>query len=122
MPSARGARVLLRGAAGGVMAARRAGRCRRASASPWRMGPHPCPAPCTHPAPTQVRHYYYRLIKRLNKVLGEGRVLDSRNALAVHRAMLKFWDVVSGWRACLPAREVGSGAAAHRMDGCFAGS
>jgi hypothetical protein len=41
-----------------------------------------------------VRHYYYRLIKRLNKILGEGCTLDIGNPLQVHRSMLKFWDVV----------------------------
>lgn len=66
------------------------------------------PATPTPPHHPQVRHYYYRLIKRLNKVLGEGgkggdgKVLDPRNALAVHRAMLKFWDVVR--RRALPSR------------------
>jgi hypothetical protein len=45
----------------------------------------------------QVRHYYYRLIKRLNKLLGEGATLDTRNPLQIHQSMLKFWEVVS-WR------------------------
>lgn len=44
----------------------------------------------------QVRHYYYRLIKRLNKILGVEQRLDIKNPLQVHRAMAKFWDVVSG--------------------------
>jgi len=47
-----------------------------------------------------VRHYYYRLIKRLNKILGADAKLDIKNPLAVHRAMIKFWEVVSaglGW-------------------------
>ncbi len=50
---------------------------------------------CAWPLP-QVRHYYYRLIKRLNKILGADQRLDIKNPLQVHRAMAKFWDVVSG--------------------------
>jgi hypothetical protein len=42
-----------------------------------------------------VRHYYYRLIKRLNKILGPGSALDIKNPLQVHRSMIKFWEVVS---------------------------
>ena len=47
---------------------------------------------------TQVRHYYYRLIKRLNRILGEGAALDTRNPLQVHQSMIKFWEVVSPGR------------------------
>jgi len=41
----------------------------------------------------QVRHFYYWLLKRLNKILGEERRLDSRNSMQVHQAMLKYGDV-----------------------------
>ncbi|GAB4818363.1 hypothetical protein N2152v2_005409 [Parachlorella kessleri] len=41
----------------------------------------------------QVRHFYYRLLKRLNKILGEERRLDSRNSMQVHQAMLKFGEL-----------------------------
>jgi hypothetical protein len=44
---------------------------------------------------SQVRYYYYRLIKRLNKILGEGRKLDLKNNVQVHEAMVKYWEVVS---------------------------
>ena len=44
-----------------------------------------------------MRHYYYRLIKRLNKILGAQSKLDVRNPLQVHRSMLKFYEVVSAW-------------------------
>ena len=46
-------------------------------------------------SPTQVRHYYYRLIKRLNRIMGAGSALDTKNPLQVHRSMIKFWEVVS---------------------------
>lgn len=42
----------------------------------------------------QVRHYYYRLIKRLNRIMGAGSALDTKNPLQVHRSMIKFWEVV----------------------------
>ncbi len=42
-----------------------------------------------------MRHYYYRLLKRMNKILGKDRKLDSKNSLQVHQAMVKFWEVVS---------------------------
>lgn len=49
---------------------------------------------CTAPHWVQVRHYYYRLIKRLNKILGGESKLDIKNSLQVHRSMLKFYEVV----------------------------
>ncbi|PSC75321.1 TSL-kinase interacting 1 isoform X1 isoform A [Micractinium conductrix] len=42
----------------------------------------------------QVRHYYYRLIKRLNKIMGPCAPLDIKNPMQVHRAMIKFWEVL----------------------------
>ena len=50
----------------------------------------------------QVRHYYYRLIKRLNRILGKESALDTKNPMQVHQSMIKFWEVVSGGgRRCL---------------------
>lgn len=72
---------------------RASGRCRI-----HRAGRRPLAAPRhRHPVPPlpQVRHYYYRLIKRLNKILGAESKLDIKNPLQVHRAMIKFWEVVS---------------------------
>ncbi|GAQ87326.1 myb/SANT domain protein [Klebsormidium nitens] len=41
----------------------------------------------------QVRHYYYRCIKRMNKLLQPGMVLDISNPLVVNTAMLRWWQV-----------------------------
>ncbi|GBG78378.1 hypothetical protein CBR_g26407 [Chara braunii] len=42
----------------------------------------------------QVRHYYYRVIKRMNKLLGPGLVLDARNPHDVNAAMLRWWALM----------------------------
>ena len=64
---------------------------------PFTAARPPSPPPPSSPWPScpQVRHYYYRLIKRLNKILGPGSALDIKNPLQVHRSMIKFWEVVS---------------------------
>lgn len=59
--------------------------CRQPSVLPPQ---HPsCPPACHPPWPSpiawQVRHYYYRLIKRLNKILGADSRLDIKNPLQV---------------------------------------
>ena len=40
----------------------------------------------------QVRDYYYRLLKRLNKILGADAKL--KDPAQVHKAMLKYWELV----------------------------
>jgi hypothetical protein len=40
-----------------------------------------------------VRHYYYRCIKRMNKLLQPGMILDISNPLVVNTAMLRWWQV-----------------------------
>eukprot|EP00249_Psilotum_nudum_P015000 c25111_g1_i1 orf=225-2951(+) len=42
----------------------------------------------------QVRHYYYRLIKRMNKLLGPNFVLDAKNSKDVNSAMLCWWSLL----------------------------
>lgn len=56
-----------------------------------------------------MRHYYYRLLKRLNKILGEERKLDASNHLQVHQSMVKFWEVVSARRRGLKGGAAGRG-------------
>ncbi|XP_021800990.1 TSL-kinase interacting protein 1-like [Prunus avium] len=38
----------------------------------------------------QVRHYYYRLVRRMNKLLGPGLYLDSKNSKDTNAAMLRW--------------------------------
>eukprot|EP01018_Ginkgo_biloba_P023770 Gb_34306 [translate_table: standard] len=42
----------------------------------------------------QVRHYYYRLIKRMNKLLGPGFALDAKNSKDANAAMLRWWSLL----------------------------
>jgi hypothetical protein len=42
----------------------------------------------------QVRQYYYRIIKRLNKIGGDNCRLGDIAPMELHRAMLKYWEVV----------------------------
>ncbi|XP_047316526.1 TSL-kinase interacting protein 1-like isoform X2 [Impatiens glandulifera] len=42
----------------------------------------------------QVRHYYYRLVKRMNKLLGPGVCLDAKNSKDTNAAMLRWWSVL----------------------------
>lgn len=42
----------------------------------------------------QVRHYYYRLIKRMNKLLGPGFVVDAKNTKDANAAMLRWWSLL----------------------------
>nr|GEU92805.1 TSL-kinase interacting protein 1-like isoform X1 [Tanacetum cinerariifolium] len=37
----------------------------------------------------QVRHYYYRLVTRMNKLLGPELALDARNCKETNAAMLR---------------------------------
>ncbi|KAK7392797.1 hypothetical protein VNO78_21245 [Psophocarpus tetragonolobus] len=42
----------------------------------------------------QVRHYYYRLMRRMNKLLGPGLCLDSKNTKDTNAAMLRWWSLL----------------------------
>nr|CAD1839141.1 unnamed protein product [Ananas comosus var. bracteatus] len=42
----------------------------------------------------QVRHYYYRLVRRMNKLLGPGLYLDARNSKDTIAAMLRWWSLL----------------------------
>lgn len=39
----------------------------------------------------QVRHYYYRLVRRMNKHLGPELSLDAKNAKDTNAAMLRWY-------------------------------
>lgn len=41
----------------------------------------------------QVRHYYYRLVRRMNKLLGPG-FLDAKNSKDTNAAMLRWWSLL----------------------------
>ncbi|KAF3781482.1 TSL-kinase interacting protein 1 [Nymphaea thermarum] len=41
-----------------------------------------------------VRHYYYRLIKRINKLLGPAFTLDAKNSKDANAAMLRWWSLL----------------------------
>ncbi|CAA7409196.1 unnamed protein product [Spirodela intermedia] len=42
----------------------------------------------------QVRHYYYRLVRRMNKLLGPGFSLDAKNSKDTNAAMLRWWSLL----------------------------
>ncbi|XP_047335012.1 TSL-kinase interacting protein 1-like [Impatiens glandulifera] len=42
----------------------------------------------------QVRHYYYRLVRRMNKLLGPGVCLDAKNSKDTNAAMLRWWSLL----------------------------
>lgn len=42
----------------------------------------------------QVRHYYYRLVRRMNKLLGPGFCLDAKNSKDTNAAMLRWWSLL----------------------------
>ncbi|KAK3022061.1 hypothetical protein RJ639_047329 [Escallonia herrerae] len=42
----------------------------------------------------QVRHYYYRLVRRMNKLLGPELCLDARNSKDTNTAMLRWWSLL----------------------------
>ncbi|XP_052176201.1 TSL-kinase interacting protein 1-like [Diospyros lotus] len=42
----------------------------------------------------QVRHYYYRLLRRMNKLLGPGLCLDTKNSKDTNSAMLRWWSLL----------------------------
>uniref|UniRef100_A0A0E0M556 SANT domain-containing protein n=1 Tax=Oryza punctata TaxID=4537 RepID=A0A0E0M556_ORYPU len=42
----------------------------------------------------QVRHYYYRLLRRINKLLGPGFSLDANNSKDSIAAMLRWWSLL----------------------------
>ncbi|XP_034913829.1 TSL-kinase interacting protein 1 isoform X3 [Populus alba] len=43
----------------------------------------------------QVRHYYYRLVRRMNKLLGPGLCLDAKNSKDTNAAMLRWWSLLA---------------------------
>ncbi|CAH9050151.1 unnamed protein product [Cuscuta europaea] len=42
----------------------------------------------------QVRHYYYRLVRRMNKLLGPDFFLDAKNSKDTNAAMLRWWSLL----------------------------
>ncbi|KAG8374227.1 hypothetical protein BUALT_Bualt11G0109100 [Buddleja alternifolia] len=42
----------------------------------------------------QVRHYYYRLVRRMNKLLGPEVCLDAKNSKDTNAAMLRWWSLL----------------------------
>lgn len=38
----------------------------------------------------KVRHYYYRLVRRMNKLLGPGFSFDAKNSKDTNAAMLRW--------------------------------
>lgn len=42
----------------------------------------------------QVRHYYYRLVRRMKKLLGPGFSLDAKNSKDTIAAMLRWWSLL----------------------------
>lgn len=42
----------------------------------------------------QVRHYYYRLVRRMNKLLGPALCLDAKNSNDTNAAMLRWWSLL----------------------------
>ncbi|CAM6105997.1 unnamed protein product [Calypogeia fissa] len=42
----------------------------------------------------QVRHYYYRVIKRMNRILAPTLILDAKNSTHVNSAMLRWWSLL----------------------------
>lgn len=42
----------------------------------------------------QVRYYYYRLVRRMNKLLGPGLSLDAKNSKDTNTAMLRWWSLL----------------------------
>uniref|UniRef100_A0A5B7ACY7 Putative TSL-kinase interacting protein 1 isoform X2 n=1 Tax=Davidia involucrata TaxID=16924 RepID=A0A5B7ACY7_DAVIN len=42
----------------------------------------------------QVRHYYYRLVRRMNKLLGPELCLDAKNFKDTNAAMLRWWSLL----------------------------
>ncbi|KAL4590774.1 hypothetical protein LXL04_003717 [Taraxacum kok-saghyz] len=42
----------------------------------------------------QVKHYYYRLVRRMNKILGPGLSLDAKNSKDTNAAMLRWWSLL----------------------------
>ncbi|KAI7725884.1 hypothetical protein M8C21_007900 [Ambrosia artemisiifolia] len=42
----------------------------------------------------QVRHYYYRLVRRMNKLLGPELSLDAKNSKDTNAAMLRWWTLL----------------------------
>lgn len=42
----------------------------------------------------QVRHYYYRLVRRMNKLLGPSLCLDAKNSKDTNAAMLRWWSLL----------------------------
>ncbi|KAJ0793873.1 hypothetical protein HanOQP8_Chr01g0034021 [Helianthus annuus] len=43
---------------------------------------------------TRIRHYYYRLVRRMNKLLGPELSLDAKNSKDTNAAMLRWWSLL----------------------------
>ncbi|KAK4782915.1 hypothetical protein SAY86_007289 [Trapa natans] len=42
----------------------------------------------------QVRHYYYRLVRKMNKLLGPRLCLNAKNSKETNAAMLRWWSLL----------------------------
>ncbi|KAL6585400.1 TSL-kinase interacting protein 1 [Orobanche minor] len=51
----------------------------------------------------QVRHYYYRLVRRMNKLLGPELSLDAKNSKDTNTAMLRWWSLLEKY-SCKASR------------------
>ncbi|CAA0842921.1 TSL-kinase interacting protein 1 [Striga hermonthica] len=51
----------------------------------------------------QVRHYYYRLVRRMNKLLGPELSLDAKNSKDTNAAMLRWWSLLEKY-SCKPSK------------------
>ncbi|KAG9134579.1 hypothetical protein Leryth_000907 [Lithospermum erythrorhizon] len=51
----------------------------------------------------QVRHYYYRLVRRMNKLLGPDLCLDAKNSKVTNSAMLRWWSLLEKY-SCKPSK------------------
>lgn len=51
----------------------------------------------------QVRHYYYRLVRRMNKLLSPGFCLDAKNSKDTNAAMLRWWSLLEKY-SCTPSK------------------
>ncbi|KAL3623344.1 TSL-kinase interacting protein 1 [Castilleja foliolosa] len=51
----------------------------------------------------QVRHYYYRLVRRMNKLLGPELSLDAKNSKDTNAAMFRWWSLLEKY-SCKPSK------------------
>ncbi|XP_022022667.1 TSL-kinase interacting protein 1 [Helianthus annuus] len=42
----------------------------------------------------QVKHYYYRLVRRMNKLFGPELSLDAKHSKYTNAAMLRWWSLL----------------------------